>query len=117
MRWVVRGKRIAVSKLLVAIVHDLDAEQVIAALGDEGHRVTRVRSSGGFLRSDNSTLLIGTEDESVEAVLAILERECSSREIELPLVLVGSLKEHLPRIVRHGGATVFIADLEATVRI
>jgi hypothetical protein len=27
------GKRIAVSKLLVAVVHDLDAEQVIAALG------------------------------------------------------------------------------------
>ena len=60
------------SKLLVAVVHDLDAEQVMAALGDEGHRVTRVRSSGGFLRVDNSTLLIGAEDESVEAVLAIL---------------------------------------------
>lgn len=105
------------SKLLVAVVHDLDADQVITALEEDGHRVTRIRSSGGYLRSDNSTLLLGVEDESVAAVLAIFERECSSREIELPLVLVGRLKEHLPRIVRHGGATVFISGLEAIVRI
>lgn len=105
------------SKLMVAVVHDLDADQVIAALEDEGHRVTRVRSSGGYLGIENSTLLLGVEGEAMPAVLAILERECSSRDIELPLVLAGHLKEHLPRIVRHGGATVFIADLEATVRI
>jgi uncharacterized protein YaaQ len=106
-----------VGKLMVAVVHDLDADQVITALEDEGHRVTRVRSSGGYLGIENSTLLLGVEDEAMPAVLAILERECSSRDIELPLVLAGRLKEHLPRIVRHGGATVFIADLEATVRI
>lgn len=105
------------SKLMVAVVHDLDADQVITALEDEGHRVTRVRSSGGYLGIENSTLLLGIEDEAMPAVLAILERECSSRDIELPLVLAGRLKEQLPRIVRHGGATVFIADLEATVRI
>lgn len=105
------------SKLMVAFVHDLDADQVITALGEEGHRVTRLRSSGGYLGIENSTLLLGVEDEAVPAVLAILERECSSRDIELPLVVVGRLKEHLPRVVRHGGATVFIVDLEATVRI
>ena len=105
------------SKLMVAVVHDLDADQVIAALGEDGHRVTRLRSSGGYLGIDNSTLLLGVEEETVPAILAILERECSSRDIELPLVLVGRLKEHLPRIVRHGGATVFIVDLQATVRI
>lgn len=105
------------SKLLVAVVHDLDADQVVTALEEQGHRVTRIRSTGGYLRIDNSTLLLGVENESVAAVLAILERECSSREIELPLVLVGRLTDHLPRIVRHGGATVFIADLEAIARV
>lgn len=105
------------SKLMVAVVQDLDADQVITALEDEGHRITRVRSSGGYLGIENSTLLLGVEGEAMPAVHAILERECSSRDIELPLVLAGRLKEHLPRIVRHGGATVFIADLEATVRI
>jgi uncharacterized protein YaaQ len=105
-----------VSKLLVAIVHQLDAENVITALERDGHRVTQLRSSGGYLRADNSTLVLGVEDGAVAAVLAILERECSSRDIELPPVLVGRL-EDLPAMVRHGGATVFLADLEAIHRI
>jgi uncharacterized protein YaaQ len=108
---------VVVSKLLVAVVHDLDADQVISALEDEGHRVTRIPSMGGYLRMDNSTLLIGDEDEAMAGVLAILERGCSSREIELPLVLVGRLKDRLPQTIRHGGATVFVADLESIVRI
>ena len=105
------------SKLLVAVVHELDADQVISALEEAGHRVTRIPSTGGFLRMSNSTLLMGVEDEAVSGVLAILERECSSREIELPLVLAGRLKDTLPNMIRHGGATVFIADLEGIVRI
>ncbi|MEX1171622.1 MAG: cyclic-di-AMP receptor [Chloroflexota bacterium] len=103
------------SKLLVAIVHELDADKVITALEVDGHRVTQLRSSGGYLRTDNSTLVLGVED-AVAAVLAILERECSSRDIELPPVVVGRL-EDLPAMVRHGGATVFLADLEAILRI
>jgi uncharacterized protein YaaQ len=106
-----------VSKLLVAIVHELDAEKVIRSLEEEGHRVTQIQSSGGFLRMPNSTLLIGVEDEAVPAVQAVLERECSSREVELPLVLHERLSDALPRMVRHGGATVFIVDLEAILRV
>jgi uncharacterized protein YaaQ len=106
-----------VSKLLVAVVHDLDADQVISTLEEEAHRVTRIPSIGGYLQMENSTLLIGIEDEDVPGVLAILERECSSREVELPLVLVGRLRDKLPGVIRHGGATVFMVDLEGIVRI
>ncbi|HEX5589812.1 MAG TPA: cyclic-di-AMP receptor [Candidatus Limnocylindrales bacterium] len=104
------------SKLLVAIVHELDADQVITALEADGHRVTQLQSTGGYLRMSNSTLMLGLEDGAVPAVLAILERECSSREIELPPVLLGRL-EDLPAHVRHGSATVFLSDLEAILRI
>ena len=105
------------SKLLVAVVQDLDADKVIAALQEDGHRVTRIRSSGGFLRLDNSTLMLGLDDEAVPAVLAILERECSSREIELPPVFHGRLEAYLGGMVHHGGATVFIGDLERILHI
>ena len=105
------------SKLLVAVVHEHDADQVISALEEADYRVTRIPSTGGFLRMNNSTLLMGVEDEAVSGVLAVLERECSSREIELPLVLAGRLKDTLPNVIRHGGATVFISDLEGIVRI
>jgi uncharacterized protein YaaQ len=105
------------SKLLIAVVHNLDAEAVIKALEEKQHRVTLIPSIGGFLRTDNATLLVGAEDDAAKDILAIIGDHCSSRDVELPLVVVGSLKEALPRIVRHGGATVMIADLESIVRL
>jgi uncharacterized protein YaaQ len=104
-------------KLLIAVVHHLDADGVVAALQEEGHRLTRVPSFGGFLGLENSTLMIGVEDEAVDSVLATIEEHCSSREVDLPLVVVGRLKDELPGLVRHGGATVFIADLRDIVRL
>jgi uncharacterized protein YaaQ len=104
------------SKLVVAVVHHLDADNVISALEERGHRLTRIPSVGGFLGIENSTLLLGVEDEALPSVLETIDEHCSSREIELPLVLVGRLKEQLPGLVRHGGATVFIADLQEIVR-
>ena len=105
------------SKLLIAIVHNLDAEKAISALEEAQHRVTMIPSIGGFLRIDNATLLIGAEDEDVPAILSILKEHCSQRDVELPLVVVGRLQDELPRMVRHGGATVLIADLQSIARI
>jgi uncharacterized protein YaaQ len=103
-------------KLLMAVVHHLDADEVISALEERGHRLTRIPSIGGFLGIDNATLVIGVEDDELAAVLAVIEAHCSSREIELPLVVTGRLRDELPALVRHGGATVFIADLEQIIR-
>ena len=36
------------ARLIVAVVHNLDAEHVVATLRDEGHRVTVIPSLGGF---------------------------------------------------------------------
>jgi uncharacterized protein YaaQ len=106
------------ARLIVAVVHNLDAEHVVATLRDEGHRVTVIPSLGGFLHIDNSTLLVGVEDESTErAVLGVFERECSAREVEVPLVVLGRLKDQLPRMVRHGGATIFLVDLAGIVHV
>lgn len=105
------------SKLLVAIVHDLDVERVLEALRRDGHRVTRLRSTGGFLGAENSTLLIGIEDEAEPAVLAILERECSGRRIEVPLVLLGRMRDWQASAVEHAGATVFVVPIERIVRL
>jgi len=106
-----------VSKLLIAVVHNLDAEEVISALEEKQHRVTMVPSIGGFLRIENATLLIGAEEDEVPDVLGVIEQHCSSRDLELPLVVVGRLQDELPRMVRHGGATVMIADLDSIRKI
>jgi uncharacterized protein YaaQ len=56
-------------KLMMAILRKKDCEPVIQALVEEDFRVTRVASTGGFLRQGNVTLLIGTDEEKVESAL------------------------------------------------
>ncbi len=63
-------------KLLFVIVRDQDGENVIQALVDRGLRVTRVASTGGFLKRGNLTLMLGVEAEKVDQVLAILRTTC-----------------------------------------
>lgn len=63
-------------KLIIAIVREPDDETVIQALVNHGHRVTRVASTGGFLRRGNVTLLIGVETERVDEVFDLLRQSC-----------------------------------------
>lgn len=64
-------------KLVIAIVRDIDAGSVIEQLVTHGHRVTRVASTGGFLRRGNVTLLIGVEEQNVQLVIDIFRDTCS----------------------------------------
>lgn len=69
-------------KLLIVIVHDTDSDAVLQALLGQGFRVTRVASTGGFLRRGNVTLLIGVESDKVEQVLEILKQKTQPVEQE-----------------------------------
>jgi uncharacterized protein YaaQ len=99
-------------KLLIVVLHQQDAEQVVTSLEDAGHRLTQIPSVGGFLRLDNVTLLLALEEAAVDSAIAVIERHCSSRDLELPLVVSGRLKDELPGLVRHGGATIMVVDLD-----
>ncbi len=59
-------------KLIVAIVHHTDGEDILHALTEAGFRVTRIASSGGFLRRGNATLLVGAEAEQVPSAVQII---------------------------------------------
>jgi len=59
-------------KLMMAILKKKDCEPVMQALVEDDFRVTRVASTGGFLRQGNVTLLIGTDEEKVESALEII---------------------------------------------
>jgi uncharacterized protein YaaQ len=61
-------------KLMIVIVHDTDSDAVLQALLGKGFRVTRVASTGGFLRRGNVTLLIGVESDKVDNVFEILRQ-------------------------------------------
>lgn len=59
-------------KMIIVIVKDSDADKVIQALTDKDYRVTRIASTGGFLRSGVVTLLIGVSDERVQSGVEII---------------------------------------------
>ncbi|MCS6995191.1 MAG: cyclic-di-AMP receptor [Anaerolineales bacterium] len=59
-------------KLMIAILKDDDVENAVQALTSESFRVTRVASTGGFFRKGSTTLLIGVEDDHVDAAIALL---------------------------------------------
>ena len=59
-------------KMIIVIVKDSDAEPVTQALTTNNYRVTRIASTGGFLRSGVVTLLIGVDDERVEEAIQVV---------------------------------------------
>ena len=63
-------------KLLFVIVRDKDDENVVQRLVENEYRVTRVASTGGFLRRGNATLMVGIEEEKVDAVIDLLKQAC-----------------------------------------
>jgi uncharacterized protein YaaQ len=67
-------------KLVLAIIRGVDSSPVIDELVTQSFRVTRVASTGGFLRRGNVTLLVGVEDEQVQAVIDVLRDRCSPPE-------------------------------------
>jgi uncharacterized protein YaaQ len=67
-------------KLIIAIIKDEDNDAVSKALTNEKFRVTFIASTGGFLRSGRSTLLIGVEDEQVDKALDLIRESCKKPE-------------------------------------
>src|SRR5438477_11362947 len=66
-------------KLIVAIVHNEDAGVLVDALLEREYRATRLHSSGGFLKQFNATILVGVDEFSVDAVMAIIRANCKAR--------------------------------------
>jgi uncharacterized protein YaaQ len=106
------------SKLVIAVIHDEDAGNVIGALHEADYRVTRLSSRGGFLRSRNTTLLVGLEDSQVGEAIEIIEHNCEPRTEQVPIEALGGMEASwLPTEVMHGGATIFVVPLDEIRRL
>lgn len=60
-------------KLILAIVQDVDSEAILSSLLPQGIRVTRLASTGGFLRRGSTTLMIGIEEGKEHKVIELLK--------------------------------------------
>jgi uncharacterized protein YaaQ len=64
-------------KMIVAILQDEDAEAATNALSKSELCVSRVASTGGFLRQGSSTLMIGVDDQDVDEAIQIINNHCT----------------------------------------
>lgn len=94
-------------KLCIAIVGNDDADDVAKALQSNHFSNTKTQSTGGYINVENTTFLVGVEEDKVDEVLAII-KENSSRRIQLL---------ESGRQVTLGGATVFVVDVERFEKI
>jgi uncharacterized protein YaaQ len=62
-------------KMVILIIKERDADDILQALTSEKYRVTRIASTGGFLRSGVVTLLLGVRDERVELALELIRKK------------------------------------------
>ncbi len=67
-------------KLMIIIVQDSDGDAAVQTLVEKGYHITRMASTGGFLRRGNVTLLAGVENDQVKPVMSMLRRVCTSTE-------------------------------------
>lgn len=108
-------------KLVIAIVQDDDALDLVDAITEAGFRVTKLATTGGFLKSGNTTLMIGVEKEKVQKVIAVVEDICRTRKqmIATPTPISGNADMYMsyPIEVQVGGATVFVVDVDQFVKI
>ncbi len=94
-------------KLIIAVVQNEDADDVVDALLEDEFRATRLASTGGFLRRGNTTLMIGADEDQVDRVLDLIRQHARS----------GHVPAEGPASAPPAAATVFVLDLEEHQRI
>lgn len=106
-------------KLIIAIVQDADVQFLMDELVDNNYRVTKLASTGGFLKSGNTTFIVGVEDERVEHCIGLIEDTCSTRSTTSMMNVANPAEAHLsvPIEIQIGGATVFVVDVDKYYRI
>ena len=101
-------------KLVITIVSKDDSQKVTKALLDSDFFVTKLSSTGGFLRGGNDTLMTGVSDDDVEKVINIISSCCKSRKEYVSNPFVGEYGTTIsaPIEVTVGGATIFVMNVE-----
>ena len=110
-------------KLVLAIVQDDDAIDLIEELTDKDYRVTKLATTGGFLKSGNTTLMIGVEEKEVKNLINVLEDVCKRRKEMVPTSTPNTIGTNsgmyvpYPIEVEVGGATIFVLDVDQFYKV
>ncbi len=101
-------------KLVIAIFSNKDLSKVLAVTGAEGFFSTRISTAGQFLEGGHTTVLFGVEEEKVEELFGIIEKNVTKRVLRqkgVESTIEGSLLKK-PVDVEEFGAVAFVIDVE-----
>lgn len=106
-------------KLIIAIMSNDDSPTASSALTKEGYSVTRLATTGGFLRAGNTTLLIGCEDTKVDRAIEVIGEYSRRRTEVVPSTASYDIGRYasFPVEVQVGGATIFVVDVEQFIKL
>ena len=109
-------------KLIIAIVQDEDSSKLLSRLMQKGFGVTKLATTGGFLKAGNTTLLLGVEEERVDEAVQIVEAVCKSRKQMTTTTTAVSGITHgeyasFPVEVTVGGATLFVLTVDQFLKV
>lgn len=93
-------------KLILAIVSFEDAEGLTEALLQASFKVTTLATTGGLLRRQFTTLLVGTEEDRVDVAMELIQANTRPHRARLPRLAGPGTREI-------GAATVFVLNIEA----
>lgn len=108
-------------KLIYAIIRDDNKDEVVSCLTKEGFSVTKISSSGGFLRRGNTTLMIGVADDKLQSCIGIIKKECGPHQtitVNMPYVSGTTIINcpTAPTQIDVGGATIFVIDVQQFIK-
>lgn len=109
-------------KMIITIVQGKDANTLMDSLVAKRFGVTKINTSGGFLRESNVTLLVGVDDQRVEEVLRVIRATCHVRNRYInPMPPMtepgGEFYVPTPVEVPVGGATIFVLEVDKYIRL
>ena len=109
-------------KMIYAIASNDNEDDVLTQLTQHHYSVTRLSTTGGFLRKGNTTLMIGAEDEKVDEVISLIKQECGQHQkltVNMPYISGTSMVNYatMPMHVEVGGATIFVVNVERYEKI
>ena len=104
-------------KLVYAIVRNDNEDDVVSQLTRHHYSITRLSTTGGFLKKGNTTLMIGAEDDKVKEVIDIIKQECGQHQkitVNMPYISGTTMVNYstMPMTVEVGGAIIFVVDVE-----
>ena len=109
-------------KLIIAIVQDEDSSRLLSELMKKGFGVTKLATTGGFLKAGNTTLLLGVDDIRVDEAIGIVDSVCKSRkQISTATTSIGGMTHSefssFPIEVTVGGATLFVLTVDQFIKV